>query len=106
MPYIKQTDRDLYEQELNQLVDKLVDTFSNDPTKIANNRAGHLNYLVTSLISRFYSKLNKKLGITRPLNYAEHNEIMGFLTCCAQEWYRVRSGRYEDVKIKENGDVD
>jgi hypothetical protein len=38
-------------------------------------------------------------------NYANFNEIMGVLSCVAQEFYRRWAVPYEDQKIRENGDV-
>jgi hypothetical protein len=105
MPYITQNDRQYYEKELNLLVDKLVEFFSNEPTKISSSRAGHINYLITSLIKRFYTKLQKKLLHSDQLKYSDQNEIIGALECAKQEWYRRQISIYEDSKIKENGDV-
>jgi hypothetical protein len=105
MPYITQEDRKIYDDEITTLVDKLVDYFSTNPTKVPSSRAGHLNYIITTLIKSFYIKLSEKLLNTSILKYSDHNEIMGVLSCAAQEWYRRHSGPYEDLKIKENGDV-
>lgn len=103
MPYIKQEDRIVYEKELSALIDKLVDYFSKEPTQIVNNRAGHLNYLITSLINRFYTRLTKKLGLK--IRYSDYNEIVGFLESCKLEFYRRQIAAYEDKKTQESGDV-
>lgn len=105
MPYIKQEDRKLYDKEINQLVDKLVEVFATEPTKIRSNRAGHLNYIITVLIKRFYTKLDSKLG-KLGLRYADYNEILGLLECAKLEFYRRQIAIYEDKKIKSEGDVD
>ncbi|MCK4359188.1 MAG: hypothetical protein KAW92_10700 [Candidatus Cloacimonetes bacterium] len=57
---------------------------------------GDLNYIITMILS-------KALG-ENP-NYARFNEIMGIIECCKQEIYRRKIAKYEDQKIKENGDV-
>jgi hypothetical protein len=103
MPYINKKDRELYDNEIDALVDKLVFVFSNEPTKIHGQRAGHLNYIVTVLLKRFYNELAKKLGVS--VRYADHNEIIGMLDCCKQEFYRRYTAPYEDEKIKSEGDV-
>jgi exonuclease I len=104
MPYIKQEDRALYEVEINALVAKLVKVFSEEPTKIVNNRAGHLNYIFTKIIKEFYSTLASRLGLG-VLRYSDYNEIVGFLEACKLEFYRVFIAPYEEEKREENGKV-
>lgn len=105
MPYIQPEQRKLYEKEIQNLVDKLITVFSTEPTKISANRAGHLNYIITTVLKNFYENLQKKLLNNPQLKYSDHNEIIGMLECCKQEWYRRQAGPYEDLKIEENGDV-
>lgn len=105
MPYITKEDRKLYDSEIEALVGALVSVFSTEPTKIARNRAGHLNYIFTKILKEFYTQLSLKLLSKAELPYADHNEIVGMLECCKQEWYRRMTGPYEDIKIKSNGDV-
>lgn len=57
--------------------------------------AGELNYLITWIIDRQLDDAN----------YARFNEIIGALECCKLELYRRMIAKYEDKKIKENGDV-
>lgn len=104
MPYITQEDRKLYEKEIEALVNKLVEVFSNEPTKISRNRAGHMNYIITKVIYEFYTRLQYKFSKTKQLNYADYNEIIGLLECCKLEIYRRLASPYEDSKIKSNGD--
>lgn len=104
MPYIPQKDRQLYENDINQLVDKLVKVFSDEPTKISTQRAGHLNYILTTTLLRFYRKLTKKLGIS--IRYSDYNEIIGMLESAKLEMYRRQVATYEDQKIKSEGDVE
>ncbi len=57
---------------------------------------GELNYLLTSMVLDF-------LGDDP--NYEKFNSVIGALECCKLEMYRRAVAPYEDVKIKENGDV-
>jgi hypothetical protein len=59
--------------------------------------AGELNYTLTKLIHRYLDAKGQR--------YATYNEIMGVLSCVAQEFYRRWATPYEDQKIRENGDV-
>jgi hypothetical protein len=58
---------------------------------------GELNYLISSICKKYLDN-NKK-------SYQTFNDIIGALECCKQEFYRRLIGPYEDIKIKENGDV-
>lgn len=60
-----------------------------------SGRAGLLNYVISSLISRLY-------GDPR---YADINEAIGVLECAKLELYRMVAEPYEDKKIEENGRV-
>lgn len=55
---------------------------------------GEINYLITQLLLE-----------THPGNYREYNELVGMLECCKLEFYRRAVAKYEEEKIKENGDV-
>ena len=85
MPYIKQEDR-------NRFI-KLVEMIDVQEIK----SAGELNYLLTIMAHRF---LNQK-----PENYQSYNDAIGALEGCKLELYRRHVGEYEDVKVRENGDV-
>lgn len=104
MPYIKKEDRAIYEEDINQLVYRLAATFSNEPTRITHERAGHLNYIFTVTLLRFYKLLSKRLGIK--VRYSDYNEIIGVLECIKQEFYRRQVSEYEDQKIVSEGDVE
>jgi len=80
MPYIKQTDR-------NEL--------AADPSRDIEN-AGELNYVITEMIFHYFNK--------KP-NYQSINDIVGALEGAKLEFYRRVAAPYEDLKIKENGDV-
>jgi len=59
--------------------------------------AGELNYLITILLHR-YLELHE-------LSYQTLNDILGALDGAKMEFYRRVVAPYEDIKIKENGDV-
>jgi hypothetical protein len=86
MPYIKQTDRDELER------DGALSTRPQD--------AGELNYCFTKLIVDYLDDSD-----TGFVSYEKYNEIIGALECCKLELYRRLVAQYEDIKMKENGDV-
>jgi len=57
---------------------------------------GELNYLITRIIREYYD-LNE--------GYQGINDIIGALEGAKLEFYRRQVAKYEDQKIKENGDV-
>ena len=59
--------------------------------------AGELNYAITSLILMYWA--------TQGGNYQSINDISGACTEALAEFRRRVVGKYEDQKIKENGDV-
>ena len=59
--------------------------------------AGELNYLITEEINKYLSKHQE--------SYKTYNDIIGVLECAKLELYRRLVSPYEDIKIKENGDV-
>jgi hypothetical protein len=94
MPYIKESNRVVYKEILKDLAGKIqVMAHECGHDKIA----GELNFIITKLLKEVYKG---------KLNYAAHNEIIGMLECCKQEWYRRFAAPYEDLKILENGDVE
>lgn len=92
MPYIKQNQRPPYDQLIKDVV-KVVNEYST----AGKHRAGQLNYFITKLLVSCYQDVG--------LNYQNHNEVIGLLECIKQEFYRRQTAPYEDIKIKENGDV-
>ena len=78
MPYVTQASRDTVENSGPEL-------------------AGELNYAFTIIINDYL----KRHG----LSYARVNDVIGAIECCKLELYRRLVGPYEDVKIKQNGDV-
>ncbi len=59
--------------------------------------AGELNFLITTLARRYWSKSMR--------NYEALNTVVGALESAKLEFYRRVCSPYEDKKIKENGDV-
>ncbi len=81
MPYIKQERRD----ELK---------VSGGP-----ETPGELNYAITMLLIEYWHRS------PLPGNYTRINDIVGACCCAMHEFERRIVGKYEDQKIKENGDV-
>ena len=79
MPYIKQEDRDIVFENM----------------RAAN--AGELNFLLTTICLNYFEEVGGR--------YQQINDILGALEGCKLEFYRRLAAPYEDVKIKENGDV-
>lgn len=70
-----------------------------DELLIANGfptTGGDLNYIVTKLCLEFAGDSPR---------YETYNTIIGALEACKLEFYRRAVAPYEDLKIKENGDV-
>jgi hypothetical protein len=87
MPYISRDKRAKYEKVLGELIGILKAL----PVEEVD---GELNYVVTRILKEVY-----------PLRYFHLNRAMGVLECIKQEFYRRVVAPYEDVKIRENGDV-
>ena len=65
--------------------------------KVGAIDAGELNFLLTEVCLDYIHRQGRK--------YSTFNDIIGALECAKQEFYRRLAAPYEDVKIKENGDV-
>lgn len=59
--------------------------------------AGELNYAITVLCQTYFALNGGR--------YQQINDIIGALEGAKLEFYRRVAAPYEDVKIKENGDV-
>ena len=79
MPYIEQIDRQLL-------------SAGRSP-----NTAGELNFIFTTIITEYLAD--------HGTNYQNINDIVGALEGAKLEFYRRVAVPYEDLKIKENGDV-
>lgn len=82
MPYIKESDRERLQHGYD--IDEII-------------TAGELNYVITIILKKY---INRKGEC-----YQTYNDIVGALENCKQECYRRMIAPYEDIKIKENGDV-
>ena len=60
--------------------------------------AGELNFAITHLADSY-------LAAKGEIRYAYLNEVIGALECAKLELYRRIAAPYEDIKIKEAGDV-
>lgn len=87
MPYIKDEDR----KKFGEAIDYLKKT-------MAISTAGELNYLI-SMLCKIYAMGKENF------NYQSINDIVGALECAKQEFIRRNVNGYEDVKIRENGDI-
>lgn len=84
MPYIKQKDRPILQD--------VIDTLD-----IFNMGVGDINFLVSSLLKK-YIEIHGE-------NYENYNSLVGVLECIKLELYRRKISPYEDVKMRDNGDV-
>ena len=87
MPYIKERDR----EKLDPLIDLLL--------KEIDSEVGKGNYVITKIAQRIAGKY------TVYHSYTSLNSAIGMLECAKMEYYRRLVAPYEDLKIKENGDV-
>lgn len=85
MPYLKKVDKDNLK--------KIVKAIKTMPV----STAGELNFLITTLVHEYLK--------TKGLNYQHINDIVGALDGAKVEFQRRIVGPYEDIKIKDNGDV-
>ena len=60
--------------------------------------AGELNYAVTQIVDSYLADKGE-------IRYAHVNEVIGAMECAKLELYRRIAAPYEDIKIKEAGDV-
>lgn len=88
MPYISRKDRPQYQELIEELANRIPED------RMA--RPGHMNYVISLLIDKVYGE---------QMRYADHNEVLGMLNGVTLEFYRRKTAPYEDVKIKEEGDL-
>lgn len=97
MPYIKQEDRDKFiikrAGDFNTVLE--IDQIKELTRKIEN--CGELNYTISIICKEYFKKNGGR--------YQQINDIIGALEGCKLEYYRRSVSKYEDEKIKENGDV-
>lgn len=87
MPYIPTRDRARYDRSIRSINDALADV---------DWEPGHVNYIFTKILHRWFSARNRYRTICM---------IMGTLLCVGLEFYRKRATVYEDEKEVENGSV-
>ena len=93
MPYVKQSQRDNLDPEIEELSHRIRLTCAQD----GGTSDGMLNYAVTRLVlqvmlwpSRSYQQLERSIGV---------------LECAKLELYRKAAAPYEDQKALDNGEV-
>jgi hypothetical protein len=84
MPYVDEPNRELLDPYIEELGSHI-------------GSVGDLNYIVT--------RLTLKHLIRQGLNYGNFDAEMGMFLCALLEMYRRVGVIYEDLKIKQNGDV-
>lgn len=93
MPYITKNKRNYLDESIDgvrKAIAELELDFTGD-----NNTEGNLNYVISSLLAKIYSRGN----------YQDVNDVVGLLECVKLEYYRKVAGPYEDIKEEENGRV-
>ncbi len=99
MPYITQTQRDLIDKQINDLLVQLPNAnglvATDDGLAVPASADGIVNYIITRIIDKCYG-----MG-----GYSVFNRGMGVMECAKTEFYRRRVMPYENQKAKENGDV-
>lgn len=94
MPYIIQRRREKLDKYIDTLAAAILQMCEADITA----SDGDLNYTITRLLHTVYD-------LQQNPRYHKINSAVGILECVKQELYRRIAAPYEDVKIKENGDV-
>ncbi len=87
MPYIEHQDRDQYDDYIEGLLTQL---FKN------GSPSGHLNYIFSTMLKTIFIS---------DMRYDTANKILGVLNAVTLEFYRTQVADYENLKIKENGDI-
>lgn len=88
MPYVKKEKR----VELDRIVDQILALMKQLPDK---DRDGCLNYLFTKTLKSLYKP-----------SYFNYERIMGLMECIQHEFYRRWIASYEDLKMREHGDIE
>jgi hypothetical protein len=105
MPYIKKESRDLYNEFIDQLAEKLIANTEGEPNTPWNDGfyQGDLNFIFFRLIRQFERKYTEKHGYT--FGYHQKSAFIAALRDCADEYQRRFLAPYEDHAIERNGDV-
>ena len=91
MPYIKNEDRECFEDAVDNIVDEILAETSE------TSRSGMLNFVISTIIAELIN--------AEGLTYNRANSYIGVLTCAQLELYRRVVAPYEDDKARANGDV-
>jgi hypothetical protein len=86
MPYVEQYKRG-FVSDILKLFEK----------KFPHIENGDLNYLITQFCNIYLKEKGEC--------YKTYNELIGVLECAKLEYYRRKTGPYEDKVIKKNGDL-
>jgi len=87
MPYIKQEQRPELDEALKPLIAAL-------KASEMDQVDGKLNYSITRILKAVY-----------PRSYFSMNRALGVLTAIQLEYYRRDVAPYEEIKVRENGDL-
>ena len=96
MPYIDEQER----VELDNQIDNMILAIRNNKTNLNNphdfsNYLGRINYCFSRII----------YGVMRDVSYRNIAMVTGVLENIKQEYYRRVAEPYEDIKIRQNGDI-
>ena len=96
MPYIKEEER----QQLDVCIDSMIDCIFTNKTSLNNphdfqNYLGRINYCFSKVLA----------GLMKEPSYNKIAMITGVLENIKQEFYRRVCQNYEDLKIRQNGDI-
>ena len=96
MPYINEEER----VELDSQIDNMILAIRNNKTNLNNphdfsNYLGRINYCFSRII----------YGVMRDVSYRNIAMVTGVLENIKQEYYRRVAEPYEDIKIRQNGDI-
>ena len=96
MPYIDEEER----LELDTQIDNMILAIRNNKTNLNNphdfsNYLGRINYCFSRII----------YGVMRDVSYRNIAMVTGVLENIKQEYYRRIAEPYEDIKIRQNGDI-
>jgi len=76
-------------------IDKRTRSYLN--TSMDMNGPGELNYMLTKICKLYIEKFGE--------SYKTYNDVVGALESCKLELYRRKVVPYEEMKMKQNGDV-
>ena len=93
MPYIPQKQREDVDKTIDELAQKI---------RSATPAPGYVLYPDGILNYVFTRLLQKNID---PKSYLDFERAIGLLECCKLELYRRAAAPYENIKVRQNGDV-